>query len=114
MPQNKSSKIFKRKIVIVVSDVARTKFMQSAGVFEKFKFVGLTLAADQRGEPTAMTAKELLDSIAKNDVLGHATVGIIVPGGDATFLPDYKVFSDGERWITVEDMCKCYDSELTL
>jgi hypothetical protein len=81
-------------------------------MFENNKFVGKILEAEQNSSHWRISPKKLLEKCNQNNVENFITVGIIIPNKKAYFLPDHNVYSNGEGWITVEDMCKEYNAEL--
>jgi hypothetical protein len=95
-----------RKIILVVKDNFMTAFAQNAEVFEKFKFCGALVEATAKKE---LTAKEILSRGNSKDN-NFTLVGVIIPNAESCFLPEYKVYSNGEQWITVENLCKGYDA----
>lgn len=97
-----------RPLVFVLKNNIATQFMQSCDVFEPFKFVGKLLETVQNDSHCHLTANEILQRAIKRDSNEFSTVGIIIPGDSAAFLPDYKVYSDGNKWTTVDDLCQSY------
>lgn len=90
------------KFYLIVKDVMMTRFMQDAGVFEPFKFVGKKLELSGVFE---QHYSKVLFNFAKLDTPEYATVGIIIPGKAAIFKPDHRVMSDGNHWAMVDDIC---------
>ncbi len=101
-----------RKIIFVLKHDFTTRFMQDADMFEKFKFVGMTLEASQAPSHHHLTAKEVLERATKQDCQGYSTVGVIIPNIGAAFLPGHRVYSNGQQWATVEDMCEAFGAAL--
>lgn len=102
----------KRKLVIVVEDIGLTRLMRDADMFEEFKFLGRVLVCTQAGEPATLPAAQVLERLTKHDGEGFRTVGVVIPCGDAYFTPGYRVFSNGDGWCTVEQMCEHYSAKL--
>lgn len=93
----------KRQIFFVVKDIFITEFMQSADIFEKFKFAGRLLEAKQTKQ---MGAKKLLEVAVGHEDSRYQVVGVIIPDEEAAFLPNHAVFSTGTEWTTVKEMCR--------
>lgn len=101
-----------RTIILVVKDKFKTTFLQHANMFEHNKFVGKIIEAKQSSSHWRLSLKKTLEN-CNNGITGNfTTVGIIVPDGKAYFLPDHDVYSNGENWTTVEEMCKGYNAKL--
>jgi hypothetical protein len=90
------------KITIILKDVAKTKLMQAAQVFEAFKFFGDTMDFETTTEKPAWEYFELIAPAFKVSPL--ELVGVIIHDGDAYVLHNHRVISDGNRWYTVENI----------
>lgn len=99
-----------RTIVIIAKNVKLTAMMRHMDVFERSKFVGSLMEATQTTH-TDLTASELLERLRKNNTAEFETVGVIIPHGDAAFVPNHTVYSTGEKWITVDELCRQYRSK---
>ena len=92
----------RKRFFMIAKDVWATKFMQATGTFEPDKFVGITQEASGVFEKPV---SEVLTNMAKKNDDKYAVVGIIVPNGEAAFLPEHNVISINGKWITTKDLC---------
>jgi hypothetical protein len=99
-----------RTIVIIAKNVKLTAMMRHFDVFEPSKFVG-NLAEATQTTHTNLTAAELLKRLRKNNTAEFETVGVIIPHGDAAFVPNHTVYSTGEKWTTIDELCRSYRSK---
>ena len=67
------------------------------------------LTVTQTASHFHLLAKEILEKLLKQPKeKGFAVVGVILPDVAAAFVPGHTVYSNGEGWITVEELCKTY------
>ena len=97
------------KIIIVGKDKFKTQFAQAAAVFEDFKFFGVITEIDAK---ITKPLPEVLANLRKMEDDKYEVVGIVVPNVGAVFIDGHKVYSDGDKWFVVEEMCKVHGAEL--
>lgn len=90
----------RQTIYLIFEDVEATVFMRHTGVFESGKFVGRIEAISG---VVKTSPREILAAWSERGP--YRLVGVIASGTSA-FAPDRTVYSDGEMWTTVEDLCK--------
>ena len=89
---------------LVIKDKQKTAVMQGFGVFENFKFVG-----GIQGYSGVFTESfvNVFDKVQKSfSDKEYQVVGLIIPNEVSLFLPDHKVISTGNEWMTVEELAK--------
>ena len=102
-----------RTIFVVCKNNLMTRLMQDADMFEPFKFIGMTFRATQKASHHHLTPEELLKRFEKKDSKHHTVVGVMIPNVGSAFLPNYRVYSTGTDWMTVEQLCEMYLAPLT-
>jgi len=100
-----------RTVYLVVKSNEMTALMQKTGGFEKFKFVGHVVEADQKKTHWKLSAKDLLREIRKSNTKHISTVGAIITNVGSAFLRNHTIYSNGDNWICIEELCKNLKAE---
>ena len=100
-------------LILIMADKQKTRWMQDAGMFEKFKIIGyahgLTLTL-KPGQTLVSEVKRLATVLIEG---GETVAAIFCPAeydrlGCIYRNADIKVVSDGSRWCTVDKMVTAY------
>ncbi len=106
--------------LIVLQNNERTKWMQAADVFEKFKIIGEILILPFLGTPSKESTEKMLENMntlaKEGGVDGQpdlSCVGILFPSyPEACYLdPKVKVVSDGRKWVMIKTVLEHFNPE---